>query len=176
LERSDSASCQLIMYIGISTASFFGKAFTEDSLRIIEGMGVKCAEVFLTTFREYLPEFGALLKERKGCLEAYSVHTLNQHFEPELFSYADRTREDAEFFFREAAEVGKTLGAKYYTFHGPARLKKRAYILDYKRIGAVCDGLDGILSEYGMRLTYENVHWTYFNSPEFFTNLKKQVK
>lgn len=166
------------MEIGISTASFFGKALTEDAFEIIEKMGIRVCEVFLTTFREYLPEFGQLLKSRKGDIEVYSIHTLNQQFEPELFNPVARTKEDSEFFMKQAAAVAGILHAKYYTFHGPARLKRKPYVFDYKRLGARADEIDLLLQQYGngCRLAYENVHWTYFSTPDFFTNLKENSR
>jgi sugar phosphate isomerase/epimerase len=103
----------------------------------------------------------------------YSIHTLNQQFEPELFNSSERTRGDCEVFFKQAAHVGKELGAKYYIFHGPARLKKKPYNIDYKKFGFRCDELNDMLSEFNLQLLYENVHWAFFNSPEFILNLKK---
>lgn len=161
------------MEVGISTASFFTKAVTEDSLNILNSMGVETIEIFLTTFREYRKEFIDLLLERKGNLKVHSVHSLNQQFEPELFNQAERTREDCEFFFRQCAEACARLGARSYTFHGPARLKRIPYILNYDWIAERLKHLDSILAEYGgsCRVAYENVHWTYFNSPEFIDRL-----
>ncbi len=160
----------------MSTASFFTKAVTEDSLSVMRSMGVKTIEIFLTTFREYRKEFIDLLLERKGDLTVHSVHSLNQQFEPELFNVAERTREDCEYFFRQCAEACARLGARSYTFHGPARLKRIPYVLNYDWIADRVRHLDGILAEYGgnCRLAYENVHWTYFNSPEFIENLKEK--
>ena len=120
-----------IMEIAISTATFFGKSYTEDSLDLIKSLGLKTVEVFLTTFREYEPVFGDLLASRKGDLNVHSVHSLNLHYEPELFNNAERTREDAEAILNKVMSNGAKLGAKYYTFHGIARLKKRPYVVDY---------------------------------------------
>lgn len=166
------------MEIGISTASFFTKDTTEDALKILNDMKVKVCEVFLTTFSEYLPEFGELLVKNKGNLRVHSVHTLNQQFEPELFNVMERTRRDAEFFIKQAAVVGGMLGAEYYTFHGPARLKKKPYVMNFDFLGPRCNQIDDILNETGngLKLTYENVHWAYYNYPEFFGELKKKSR
>lgn len=165
------------MEVGISTATFFSKKLTEDTFSLIREMGIGTVEVFLNTFTEYRPEFGDLLKERKGNLNVYSVHTLNQHFEPELFNIAPRTRADAEFFLMEAADTARKLGAKYYTFHGPARLKRRPYIFDYPSIGNRLTELNGMLRERanGLEFVYENVHWAFFSEPSFFANLKEHT-
>lgn len=166
------------MKIGISTASFFSKVTTEDTFALIDEMGIDICEVFLTTFREYRKEYVDELAKRKGKLEVYSVHSLNQHFEPELFNPVARTREDAEYFFREMAYAAKVLDANSYTFHGPARLKRTPYNINYKWMGERIDYLNGIMHEVTdgkAEIAYENVHWTYFSLPEFYAELKKHT-
>ncbi|MDI9487362.1 MAG: sugar phosphate isomerase/epimerase [Bacillota bacterium] len=163
------------MKIGISTASFFSKEATEDTFQIIEEMGIQTCEVFLTTFMEYEPEFIQQLKEKKNSVDVYSVHTLNVQFEPELFNIVKRTRDDSESIFKKIAHAAKELGASFYTFHGPTRMKRTPYHIDFARIGKRIDELDEMLYTIsnGCRIAYENVHWTFFNSPEFFSTLKK---
>lgn len=163
------------MKIGISTATFFSKLLTEDSFAEIKELGFDCIEVFLTTFREYEEEFIKLLKEKQNGIQVFSVHTLNQQFEPELFNSVARTREDAFYFLRKIARAAQILDAKYYTFHGPARLKRTPYTFDFAKLGATVETINSVLSEYSpsLELAYENVHWTFFSEPDFFTNLKK---
>lgn len=161
-----------IMEIAISTATFFGKSYTEDSLDLIKSLGLKTVEVFLTTFREYEPVFGDLLASRKGDLNVHSVHSLNLHYEPELFNNAERTREDAEAILNKVMSNGAKLGAKYYTFHGIARLKKRPYVVDYDIFARKLERVMAVTAKYGIELSYENVHWALFNTPEFFMNLR----
>jgi sugar phosphate isomerase/epimerase len=72
------------MKIGLSTATFFGKILTENSFEYIKSFGIDTAEVFLTTFSEYEESFTDLLKDRASGIEVYSVHSLNNHYEPEL--------------------------------------------------------------------------------------------
>ncbi len=164
------------MKVGISTASFFLKAYTEDALDILNQMGVETCEIFLTTFREYRKEFVNLLLERKGKLDIHSIHTLNLQYEGELFNPQDRTREDCEFFFKQAAEAAGLLGAKYYTFHGTPMMKKTPYNINYEWMGRRLKELNGIMHEYGdAEIAYENVHWTFFNTPEFFRRLSEYV-
>ena len=165
------------MKVGISTASFFLKAETEDALNILNAMGVEVCEIFLTTFREYRKEFIDMLLERKGNIDVHSIHTLNLQFEGELFNASPRTREDSEFFFRQAAEAGARLNANYYTFHGPPRLKRTPYIINYEWMGKRLNELNQIMREYGdkCQIAYENVHWTFFSNPEFFEKLKETV-
>lgn len=160
------------MKVGISTATFFNKLLTEDTFSVIQLCGGECAEVFLSTYSEYEPAFGELLVKRLEGLEVYSVHSLNTQFEPQLFNNAPRTRSDAEAMFRKVLAVGKQLGAKCYTFHGQARLKKTA-CLDPVRIGKRMYELGNIALEYGITLCFENVHWAAFSYPDFFKTVKE---
>ncbi|MDD3947791.1 MAG: sugar phosphate isomerase/epimerase [Clostridia bacterium] len=163
------------MEIGISTASFFGRQLTEDTFDIIKELGFATCEVFLTTFSEYRESFAKLVNERKNGLNIYSIHTLNQQFEPELYNMMPRTREDCESIFKQAARAAGILGAKYYTFHGPARLRGRNYVFDYQRLGTRTEELCALLkSESGCcELSYENVSWAFFYQPEFFAKLRE---
>ncbi len=162
------------MKIGISTASFFLKSETEDTLNILNDMGVEVCEIFLTTFREYRKEFIDMLLERKGTLDIHSIHTLNLQYEGELFNASPRTREDCEFFFRQAADAAARLDAKYYTFHGPPRLKRTPYNINYEWMGKRINELNDIMHEYSnAEIAYENVHWTFFSCPEFLDKLKQ---
>lgn len=160
------------MKVGISTATFFSKVLTEDSFSVIKRCGGDCAEVFLTTYSEYEPAFGDLLCERRDGLEVYSVHSLNTQFEPQLFNSAQRTRNDAEEFFRKVLAIARKLDAKCYTFHGGTRLKKTSFVSPEK-VGKRMRELGDIALEYGVTLCFENVHWAAFNSPEFFTEAKE---
>lgn len=162
------------MQIGMSTASFFSKERTEEAVVQINKLNIPVCEIFLSTFYEYNDFFIDELLDKKGELQVYSVHTLNQQFEPELFNPVPRTCKDCEDIFRKVSQGAGRLGAKYYTFHGPAKFKKIKYILNYEKIGKRIEELNNIVkSESGgiTQLTYENVHWTYFNEPEFITNI-----
>lgn len=163
------------MKFGISTASFFGKELTENTFEIMESLGIKGAEVFLTTYCEYENSFADLLKKKKGNVEIFSVHTLNTQFEPQLYNNAPRTFEDSARFYEKVLYCAKLLGAKEYTFHGPARLKRREYIFNYPDLAEKTLRLIGIAEKYGVELAYENVHWAYFYMPEFIQNLKPLV-
>lgn len=160
--------------IGISTATFFSKCPTEDSFKLIDQLGIEVAEVFLTTFMEYEKDFVDMIASVPKKVEIYSVHSLNQQFEPELFNKVARTRNDSEYYFRKMAYAMRALGAKYYTFHGPARLKRTPYRIDFPSFGKRVNELNSIIDEYqpGGQILYENVHWTYFSYPGFYTELK----
>ncbi len=165
------------MQIAISTASFFSKEVTEDSLKVIKDLGFHQCEVFLTTFSEYRQEFAKELAKRANGVEVYSIHTLNVQFEPELFNLVPRTRLDSEKIFKQVANSAKILNAKYYTFHGLTRMKRTPYTVDYARIGKRLEELDEMFYTIsgGCHLAYENVHWTFFNSPEYFRELRKHT-
>lgn len=161
------------MEIGISTASFFTKVATENTFEIIKDFGASVCEVFLSSFCEYDGILSESIVKNK-CINVNSVHTLTNQYEPELFSLNPRASEDAEIVMRKALNTGKKLGAKYYTFHGATRLKKINYNLDFVRIGKVISHIMNVCSEYNIQLSYETVHWAYFNYPEFFVKLKEQ--
>lgn len=160
------------MEIGISTATFFGRLVTEDTFDYIRSFGLRACEVFMTTFSEYTPEFGDLLKTRSEGLNVYSVHSLNLHYEPELNNITQRARDDAEVIYRMVLANGKKLNAKSYTYHGGARLKRKQYTFDYPKLGKRLEELYDIAQEYGIDFSYENVHWAFFNAPEFFNIIK----
>ncbi|MDR0696116.1 MAG: sugar phosphate isomerase/epimerase [Christensenellaceae bacterium] len=167
------------MQIGISTGAFFLKIPTEETFDIIRSIGAEVCEVFLATFSEYTPEFAEILKKSLNGLEVYSIHTQSMQFEPDLFSAYRRNQIDAEEIFKNVANTAKILGAKCYTMHGPARLKRIEYVLDYNKISTRLSEIQHILSDITNKncyITYENVHYCYFNSPIFFTNLCKKSK
>ncbi len=159
--------------IGISTASFFLKAETEECFDIIRSLGCNVCEVFLNTFSEYEDSFTEMLALRQKDMRVHSVHTLNNHFEPELFNASMRTRGDAEAIMRKVLRGGQRLGAKYYTFHGQARLKSKPYNYDKAKFARRCREINAMCAEYNMQLSYENVHWAIYNYPTFYTELKQ---
>ena len=162
------------MKLGISTASFFNRVHTESTFDILRQMRVDTTEVFLNTFSEYEKPFIDALVQRRGTLYVHSVHCLGTQFEPQLFSANARVRNDAENIFRKVCYAGFALGAKFYTFHGPTRLKKRDYVFDYIKLGNRINQLIDIAQSYGVNLSYENVHWAYGSDPEYFKQLLKQ--
>ncbi len=160
------------MEIGISTASFFTKAATEDSFDYIKAFGCKVCEVFLSSFSEYEGILADKIVQNKS-VSVHSIHTLTNQFEPELFSLNPRAREDSLNIFKKVLQTGERLGAKYYTYHGATRLKKINYNFDYARLGSLVNNLIEVANSYGITLSYETVHWTYFSEPSYFENLKK---
>ena len=159
--------------IGISTASLFLKSEVEDSFDIIRKLNCEVVEVFLTTFSEYEKAFVESLVPRKQGLTIHSVHSLNNHYEPELFNQSQRTYNDAVTILRKVLYGAKVLGAKYYTFHGQARLKSKPYNVNFESLGKRLTEICNICSEYDVELCYENVHWTYCSTPTYFDNIKR---
>lgn len=161
------------MRVGISTATFFGKALTEDCFQLISECGADVCEVFLTTFSEYEPDFCDLLLARKGDIKVHSIHTLTSQFEPQLFNLAARTRRDAEMVYRKALATMKSLGAKYYTYHGSTVFKASHTTPNYQKLGTRLSQLCDIAAEYGGELCMENVHWADYRRPGTFKEVKK---
>ena len=50
-----------MMRTGVSTASLFMRENNEEALPLLDALGVRTAEVFLTSFSEYDRNFGELL-------------------------------------------------------------------------------------------------------------------
>ena len=105
-----------MMQVGISTASLFLKAPTEEALAHIQEAGADTTEVFLSTFSEYKPQYAELLKSRLGGLSVNSLHILNTQLEPQFFNSYERVRADAYQTLEEILQSANLLGAKYYTF------------------------------------------------------------
>lgn len=159
------------MEIGVSTATFFGKELTEKSIELINKLDFKVCEIFLTTFSEFEEPFIKKLAQIKGDLRVHSVHSLTSVFEPLLYNYADRTREDAEVYYKKILRAGEMLNAKFYTFHGPSNLKKTKLSLNYERLGIRTKELTEIAKPYGVELSYENVHWAYYSEVGYFNKI-----
>lgn len=162
------------MKIGVSTSSLFVRKKTEQALEFLRDEKVQVAEVFLESFCEYNKEFGKLLAEKKGDLSIHSVHTLTTQFEPQLYSINERAMEDSFKLLESTMDCAKEIGAKYYTFHGGARFKKTPFKIDFDRVGALTNRIIEVCKKRGVTLSYENVHWCYYNYPSFFKELKKR--
>ncbi len=164
------------MKLGISTASFFTKVPTENCFNALREMGVPLTEVFLSSYSEYEKGFVSALKERlTGDLTVHSVHALSSTFEGLLFSQSRRVRDDADQFFHKVCYAGNTLGAKFYTFHGPSALKKSPSMVDVSTFADRFEQLAGIAGTYGLHLAVENVHYCHFSTPDAIRALLKSA-
>ena len=161
------------MRAGISTASCFLRLDCEDALSLFKEWRVPVAEVFLSSFCEYAPAFAETLVSRKGSVKVNSVHVLNTQFEPQLYAAHPRVRSDAFDWLDKVMSSAKILGAKFYTFHGQARMK-RTYKEDLPRVAKETAEIFEFCKRYGVTLGYENVEWAFFNRPEIFRELKRE--
>ncbi len=159
------------MRAGVSTATFFLRLNTEDSVPLLAEWGVREAEVFLTSFSEYEPAFAERLTAAKGKLSVHSVHVLNTQFEPQLYAAHPRVKADAYYFLERAMRSAQILGAKYYTFHGLARIK-RTFKEDIPRVARLTEEIAAFCKKFGVTLAYENVEWAFYNRPGIFRELK----
>ncbi len=160
------------MKVGISTASLFLRKNNEEALPLFDAWGVPCAEVFLTSFCEYAPAFAHTLAAAKGGVEIHSVHVLNTQYEPQLYAEHPRVLEDANGWLREVLASANILGARNYTFHGIARLK-RTFRENWQRFSAITAQIYEVCRAAGVRLCYENVEWALYSRPGLFALLKK---
>lgn len=165
--------------IGISTASFFSKELTENTFKIIHDLKIPLCEVFLSTLSEYKEDFAQFLKDEKGDTEVYSIHTLTQQYEPELFNPMARTRSDCEKILKKAARVANILDAKNYVFHGPATYKPITFPFDYEKLGKRVEEIRQIVlkeTDGKTDVCYENVFWAFFRTPQYFEQIKKHTE
>lgn len=164
------------MKTGISTASLFGRYYSEDALKFFSENGIKTAEVFLESYGEYEPSFADVLNANKGGVEVHSVHTLTTQFEPQLYSLNDRAKSDSFKLLDKVMTTANKIGAKYYTFHGQARIKKTPIKIDFDRVGNITNEIIKVCKSHGVTLAFENVHWSYYNYIGFFEELRKRTE
>lgn len=166
------------MQTGVSTASLFQRKNNEEALPLLESLGVKTVEVFLTSFSEYGYPFAELLKERKGSLHVNSVHDLNTQFEPQLFNAHPRVKADAYAWLEKVLESANALEAPYYTFHGVTRAKRAARLPGADDFPKMVEGFSELLrfcQIHGTHLCLENVEWASYNRPGVFSQLSKEL-
>ena len=164
------------MKLGISTASLFGKLSTEDALRFFKENKVETAEVFLQSFSEYNKKFAKKLIKKVGKTDIHSIHVLTTQLEPTLYSLNKVAQKDSFEILEGVLKAGKALNATHYTFHGGALFKKTPTVLNFQRIGEITERIISRCNEYGITLTYENVHWGYYNYAGFFKELSSRCK
>ena len=162
------------MFSGVSTSSLFLREMNEDALTVLNALGVRSTEIFLTTFSEYTEEFARLLLSRRGELKVNSVHLLNTQFEPQLFGSHPRAKKDAFEILHRAMASAHIFGAERYTFHSLTRLKRNSSPLNYDSLGENFNEIIAACSEHGGKLCLENVHWALYNEPGIFSRLKRR--
>lgn len=165
------------MQLGMSTASLFGRQYTEDALQTIGEWGIPVCETFLDTYAEYDPRFVRALHTiaLQKDVRVASIHAFCTQFEPQLFSPSERQRKDAYGILADVLRAANILGAQYYVFHGIARRGKggRSFENDpvfaeqLAKVAAFC-------AAYGVKLALENVCWCTYAAPGLATNLQAQ--
>ncbi len=166
------------MEVGLSTASFYPNALTEQTIPLIRELGVKIIEVFLGSFSEYDEKFCKQLRDSidEHELSVYSVHTLGTQFEPQFFSFTERQKNDSRNMFLKVFRCARILGAKVYVFHGPPVRVNAKPNIDYDRICLLCDELAELAGEQGIKFSWENVSWCWYSFPEFADRLMEHTK
>lgn len=167
------------MEFGMSTASFFGRMTTEKALSKIGEMEISCAEIFLSTFQEYRPDFAKLLYDigQEFHIHIASVHPFSLGFEPQLFSSYERSRQDAFQIYESVLHSAQILHADKYVMHGLANVKHiDPKSLDVKKMAGYLDLAANMAADYGVKLAYENVHWCFYAYPEFGARLLDATK
>ena len=157
---------------GVSTATLYERATNEDALVLLDGIDARIVEIFLESFCEYTPDYANLLKSRLGRLEVHSVHTLNTHFEPQLFSPNERAYNDAYGIYHNVLKCAEILNAKNYTMHGRIRMKRGAKFNNYAQTGDYFKKLTALAKEYGVNLCLENVEWAMYSASGYFSEVK----
>lgn len=166
------------MQTGISTASLFNRLDNERALPYLAEQGVSCAEVFLTSFSEYGKEFGELLAKGRGQVRVHSVHDLNTQFEPQLFNSNPRVKKDAYYWLEKVMQAACALQAKYYTFHGIARVKRSAHSGVNDHFPSIRENFAQIYEfcqSFGIKLCLENVEWASYNRVGVFSKIRERV-
>lgn len=161
------------MEIGVSTASLFKRQYNEDALVTLNEIDARVCEIFLGTYREYTSDFANLLKSRLGNLKVHSIHTLNTHFEPQLFAVNPRAIDDAYEIYASCLNTAKLLNAKNYTLHGIARFKRNILYNNYDSIGPKIEKARMFAEKHGVDMCLENVEWAYYNHVGFLTEILK---
>lgn len=177
--------CFLLQYrsdinliVGMSTACFFPNLGCEQAVTKIGELGISNAEVFFSTLSEYRPKFAKEVKKRADeySTNINSVHAYSLQFEPQLFSRYERSRQDALDIYEQVLSAGAELGAKVYVMHGPAHVKRACKLnLNYEYIAKRVLPLCELANNYGIKLTWENVHWCWYAEPLFPEKLQKHL-
>lgn len=164
------------MEIGLSTAVFYPKLKTENSVKLISDLGFSYAEIFLNSPFEYESDYVKRLADIKDqCgLKINSVHSFSSSFEPYLFDAYKRRRRDMLKYFEMVCKAGKLLGANCYTFHG-MRLGPNEFV-SKELVHDVYNNLTYIAGENEIKLAQENVSWCMSSDVKYLKDLKYNCK
>lgn len=158
------------MLFGMSTACFFPNVYNEDAIDLMGKMGITRIEVFFSCMAEYQKDYIKDLKQRaeNWGIQISSVHAFSLQFEPMLFSAHERARLEALDIYRQVLEAAAFLNAQSYVFHGPANIKHTPNLnLNFAYVAERTQPLADLAKQHGVRLSWENVHWCWYASPDF---------
>lgn len=163
-----------VSMLGISTACFYGDGTVEEGVDRLAKMGIRQIEIYLNTFSEYKEAYVRDLRKRLNDhgMVLYSLHPNGVQYEHQMFGVYQRAVEDSFDIFKRAMDAAAILGAKVTIMHGGVFFKPaRRENPPYHRIAPVLDRACDICRERGLLLAHENVHWCWFNKPEFATQV-----
>jgi sugar phosphate isomerase/epimerase len=83
---------------------------------------------------------------------------------------------DSYKLLENTLQCAKEIDAKYYTFHGVARVKRTPMTINFDRVGFYTQKIIDLCAKYGVTLAYENVHWAYYNYVGFFKELRERTQ
>ncbi|MBC8063159.1 MAG: sugar phosphate isomerase/epimerase [Clostridiaceae bacterium] len=164
------------MQIGISSACFYPKVETENSILLMKELGFDLGEIFLNSPSEYEYDFVEKLHEQKlkHNFKINSVHAFCAPFEPFLFDRYERRRKDMLIYFRAMCKACKQLDANSYTFHGMRNIEFTG--LDKDFVIDIYNELTYIANETGIKLAQENVSWCMSSNLDFLKMIKEKCK
>lgn len=166
------------MQVGVSTASLFTRMNNEDAVAYLDSLGIKTAEIFLTSFCEYEESFARQLQQRKGKLFINSVHILTAQVEPQIFSAHAKVKGDAYALLDKVCKSANILGAPYYTFHGTSRYKISARNPEndnFVKMGNSLLEAVEFCDKRGVTLCLENVEWSTYNRIGVFHEMTRYI-
>lgn len=153
------------MRLGLSTAAFYGQWETEEAAEQIASLPIDCAEVFLQSESEYRLAFAREVKAGLQGISCASVHPQGIH-ENYMAKRPPRQKADAFDTFRRVMDVGQTLGAGIYVYHGRHTPQLNALPWDLKwNIEALIPMCEEAAAR-GMVIGWENVSWCQLTTPE----------
>lgn len=158
------------MVFGMSTACFFPHVYTEQAIERIASLGIRNIEIFFCCLSEYKKSFVRELSARiaEHGISVYSIHALSLQFEPQLFSPHTRARQDSLDIYQQVLEAGAALGAQVYVLHGPSNVKKaRKFTVNFASTAQYVQPLADMAKAHGIKLAWENVHWCWYDEPDF---------
>ena len=164
------------MQIGISSACFYPKVETENSVPLMKELGFELGEIFLNSPSEYEYDFVQRIYEQKlkYDFKINSVHAFCAPFEPFLFDRYERRRKDMLLYFKAICRACKQLHANSYTFHGMRNIEFRGIDKDF--VIDIYNELTYIAAEAGIKLAQENVSWCMSSDIDFLTMIKEKCR